>query len=842
MLSRTLIFLFFVACFVLNPVIVAAQGGPAYLIEIDLEGTDGAALRTLEGVRSGHLSLAGRTADMAYLHASGSDLETLSGLGIEFDVITEESLYLEYYIIDKDINVEDALEWSAADVLREHETFYLVSVEPENAFGIHLLRSKARLTLPAVTAVPFRLSERTLPEAPAAAMTYSPAIQAMVDLVSQSRLYSLMRELTGETSVVVGGQSVTIHTRYSYSDLCLVAGHYLKERFEAIGLETEFHYFNYMRTLKSLYFPGGNQTGWAVGKSGIILRTDDGGDTWNPQESGLETALNDVFMIDEYAGWIAGNGGEILWTADGGATWNAASTPTGADLNKVYFTDASTGYCCGTGGTMLKSTDGGVTWFSLSSGTGNDLSAVVFVNSTEGWAVGEGGKIIRTANGGTSWSNVSSPTSDDLMDITFVGESDGWISTATGNVLKTEDGASWQQVVTPVSTSLRSISFASNGLTGWACGPDGGLVKTNNGGDTWNDLSIYSLPVLWDVCFVSSTEGWMCGSAYLLHSENGALDWEDQRVNVQDGDVNVIATIPGTVNPDEIYIICGHFDCTSNNAYNDAPGADDNGTGTLAALEAARALREHEYEATIRFACFSREEQGLVGSNAYAAMCARRGENVAGVLNFDMIGYVDEQPEEIEILHDSQSAALAAAFGQSAALYATTLNYRIRFSSSRSSDHASFWDEGYPAFCGIEDSPLHNPYYHRTTDRVGTLDFDFYEDVVRAGVALLAELARIDSTSAGVPVTASAGHMKILPNPCIGGAKIEFAGNVSPEMSLEFYDIQGRLVGNVRPEVAGSRATAVWNADGENGEPLSPGIYFVKVAGAQESRKIILLK
>jgi len=843
MLSRTLIFLPLFACFLLAPLFVAAQGGPAYLIEIGLEGMDGAALRALEGLDGGQLSLAGRTAGMAYLHASGSDLETLSGLGIEYGLLAEESLSLEYYIVSKDLGVEDALERSEAEVLLDRETHYVVSVDPRSAFSIYQLGAKKRLARPGVAARPFALPDRMIAEAPAAAFTYSPAVQTMVDMVSQSNLYDTMLELSGETSVVVGGQSHTIHTRYSPTDLCKVAGFYLKESFEALGLDTELHYFNFMRTLKSVCFPTGNQKGWIVGRNGTILFTDDGGDVWHVQDSGLDIALNDVFMIDDYTGCIAANGGVVLYTTDGGVSWDLASTPTGADLNKAHLLASGTGYCCGTGGAVLKTTDSGASWSSLSSGTSNDLNGIVFVSATHGWAAGENGKIIRTTNGGTSWSNVASPTTDNLMDITFVGETDGWISTDTGKVLKTEDGAVWQEVATPLTTSLRSLSFAPDGLTGWACGPSGGLVKTHDGGDSWSDISVFALPVLWDVCFVSADEGWVCGLSYLLHSTSGGIDWEDQRLNVLDGDINVIATLPGTVNPEEIYVICGHYDSISNNPTYDAPGSDDNATGTLAALEAARVLREHEYEATIRFVCFSREEQGLIGSNAYARMIAAAGDSVVGALNFDMIGFVDEEPEEIEILYDDFSGDLADAFDQAAGLYAPDLNVRVRYSpSSGSSDHASFWEQGYPAFCGIEDAPLNNPYYHRTTDRYITLDFDFYTNVVKGAVGALAELARIDSTSAGVPGRVAAAYMKILPNPCIGGARIEFAGKVSPEMSLEFYDIQGRLVGSVRPEVTGNRATAAWNADDQNGEPLSPGIYFVKVAGAQESRKIILLK
>ncbi len=843
MLSRNLIFLSLFACFLLNPAFLAAQGGPAYLIEIDLDGAGATALQALEGVQGGHLSLAGRTAGAAYLHASSSDLETLSGLGIEYALITEESLSLEYFILSKDLGVEDALERSEAEVLLDRETYYLVSVEPGTAFSIYQLQSKRRLAPAGVAERSFTLPDRKIAEAPAAAFTYSPAVQTLVDNVSQSNLYSTMRELSGETSVVVGGQTYTIDTRYSPTDLCKVAGFYLKESFEALGLQTELQYFNYMRTLKSVYFPTGNQTGWIVGRSGTILYTENGGEVWQVQDSGLDIALNDVVMIDDYAGCIAANGGDVLWTTDGGNTWNPASTPTGADLNKVCLLDGSTGYCCGTGGVVLKTTNGGASWSSLSSGTSNDLNSIVFVSSTDGWAVGESGKIIRTTNGGSSWSNVASPTTDDLMDVTFVGETDGWISTATGNVLKTEDGTTWQEVATPLTSSLRSISFAPNGLTGWACGPDGGLVKTHNGGDSWNDISVFAAPILWDVYFLDTGEGWICGLSHLQHSTSGGLDWEDQRPNVLDGDINVIATLPGKVSPEEIYVICGHYDSISNNPSYDAPGADDNATGTLAALEAARVLRDNDYEATIRFVCFSREEQGLIGSNAYTKMIAAAGDSVVGALNFDMIGYVDEEPEEIEIIYDDISGDLANAFDQAAGLYVPDLDVRLRYSPSMaSSDQASFWDEGYPAFCGIEDMPLHNPYYHRTTDRIGTLDFDFYTNVVKGAVGALAELARIDSTSAGVSGPVAGARMKILPNPCIGGAKIEMAGSFGPDVALEFYDVRGRLVSSVRPEVAGNRATAVWNAGSGNGERLSPGIYFVKIAGALESRKIILLR
>lgn len=843
MVGSNRVFLLLLAFFLLAQGTAGAQAGPQYLIEIDLEGMDGDALRVLERQSSEHFKLAGRTAATAFLHASGADLENLSRLAIGFSLVTEESPNLEYYMVKKDLGVEEALERSEAEILLDRAAYYLVAVKPADAFSIHQLPSKQRLRPADAPAAPLRLAVRVLPEAPAAAFTYSPAVQTMVDSVSETRLYSMMRELTGETSVFVEGESHTIYTRYSPTELCKVAAYYLRDKFEELGLSTEFQFYNFRATLKSICFPDGNQNGWAVGRAGIIIHTDDGGQVWTPQDSGLDIALNDIFMIDDYIGSIAGNAGEILWTADGGANWNHASVPTGADLNEIYFTDPSTGYCCGGGGVILKSTDGGMSWFSVPSGTGKDLNGIVFLNSTDGWAVGADGEIIRTTDGGDSWSNASSPTSDDLMDITFVGGTDGWIGTATGRILKTENGETWEVIVTPVSGILRSVCFASDGLTGWACGPDGIMIKTYDGGDSWNDLSFPYAAALWDIHFLDVNEGWYCGTGYLHHTVNGGSDWQSQVGKVLLGDINVIATLPGTVKPEEIYIICGHYDSTSNNPYYMAPGADDNGTGTLAVVEAARALREHDFESTIRFVCFSREEQGLIGSHFYVRMISAQGDSVAGALNFDMIGYVDQHPEDVDIVYDSNSAGLANAFSQTANLYVPSLDCKLAYGpNTRWSDHASFWDEGYPAFCGIEDSPLHNPYYHRTTDRVNTLDFDFYGDVVRAAVATIAEMARIDSTSAGVSGAVTAASIEVRPNPCVGGAKVELAGRVGPNVELEFYDVRGRLVSRARPDVRGVGTTAVWDAKDENGQPLSPGIYFVRVAGAHESKKIILLK
>ncbi len=202
----------------------------------------------------------------------------------------------------------------------------------------------------------------------------------------------------------------------------------------------------------------------------------------------------------------------------------------------------------------------------------------------------------------------------------------------------------------------------------------------------------------------------------------------------------VIAELPGLVTPEAIVIVCGHLDATSQNPYVDAPGADDNASGTAAVLEVASIFSQYNFESTIRFCAWTGEEQGLVGSGYYAAQAAAAGDSIIAVLNFDMIGYVDNPPEDLDVISNFASEWLADFFIAAADTY-TTLPTDKQVSGMGYSDHASFWDEGYSAILGIEDSGVPNPYYHTTGDLLSTLTLPFATNVIRAATAAAASLA-----------------------------------------------------------------------------------------------------
>ncbi|MFT4973870.1 MAG: hypothetical protein ACI9JY_003082, partial [Saprospiraceae bacterium] len=102
---------------------------------------------------------------------------------------------------------------------------------------------------------------------------------------------------------------------------------------------------------------------------------------------------------------------------------------------------------------------------------------------------------------------------------------------------------------------------------------------------------------------------------------------------------NFIGTHLGTTTDEEIYILDGHYD-----GVDDSPAADDNGTAVAGMLEAAQILSNYNFKKTIRFIGFDLEEAGLRGSQAYVTDEIPEEENIAGVLNFEMIGYATEEP------------------------------------------------------------------------------------------------------------------------------------------------------------------------------------------------------
>jgi len=206
-------------------------------------------------------------------------------------------------------------------------------------------------------------------------------------------------------------------------------------------------------------------------------------------------------------------------------------------------------------------------------------------------------------------------------------------------------------------------------------------------------------------------------------------------------------------------IIDGHFDAY---AASNAPGADDNASGTASAIEACRVMQGFQFQHDLRFIAFSGEEFGLLGSEYYAAQAHARNDTILGVLNFDMIAYEDNPPEDLEVIgkiSNPPCEPFCDWFIAIADTYTTLPCSKVMVSDMQSSDQGPFWNNGYLAFCGIEDYWPGNPYYHTPGDSIGAgyNDNDFCTEVIKAGVAALATLGEpvpMDVPSVGLLRTA----------------------------------------------------------------------------------------
>ncbi len=211
---------------------------------------------------------------------------------------------------------------------------------------------------------------------------------------------------------------------------------------------------------------------------------------------------------------------------------------------------------------------------------------------------------------------------------------------------------------------------------------------------------------------------------------------------------NVVAEKPGVVDANALYLLTAHLDDMPPGET--APGADDNGSGSVAVLLAARLLAPYRLAYTTRFLLFTGEEQGLRGSAAYAAACRARGEDIRGVVNLDMIAYNSDAHPIVDLWGRSgvtDSLELTRLFSDVIGAYGLNLKPDRQAISDgfpiQYSDQWSFLQQGYPAILAIEDWDDHTPAYHRVTDTLSTLDLDYYADFTRAAIATMAHLGRV---------------------------------------------------------------------------------------------------
>lgn len=215
---------------------------------------------------------------------------------------------------------------------------------------------------------------------------------------------------------------------------------------------------------------------------------------------------------------------------------------------------------------------------------------------------------------------------------------------------------------------------------------------------------------------------------------------------------NIIARA-GDARRTPLIILGAHFDSVPG-----SPGADDNASGVAVLLEAARILSGLRVRYPVVFCAFNLEELNMIGSTHFAKRLKSHGLKVAAMVSLEMLGYTDsrtgsqkypvglswfypERGDFIGIIGNWRSASLlksfAGAMRQVPALPVETLTVLGNGSlvpQVRLSDHAPFWDLGYPALLLTDTAFMRNPHYHGPSDTIETLDLAFMAKVCQGVV------------------------------------------------------------------------------------------------------------
>ena len=308
--------------------------------------------------------------------------------------------------------------------------------------------------------------------------------------------------------------------------------------------------------------------------------------------------------------------------------------------------------------------------------------------------------------------------------------------------------------------------------------------------------------------------------------------------------VNVVATLPGT-QPESrgrVYVVSGHYDSITSNPVDpqaDAPGANDDASGTAVSMELACVMSKHPFDATLVFMAVAGEEQGLLGSQGWAKSAKEKGVDVAGMITNDIVGNtrgtdgavdrkrlrlfaegvpaVKSLPDEVLAAlgtggeNDLPTRQLARHIKAAAARYVPDFKVDIiwrRDRYLRGGDHFPFLDAGYAAvrFTEPAEDWRHQHQDVRVVDGVqlGDLpefvDFGYVAQVARVNAAALATLALGPSAPKDVEMenirleNDTTLRWKPNPEPDIAGYRIVWRETTAPDWQ------QSRDVGNATRE------------------------------------------
>lgn len=256
---------------------------------------------------------------------------------------------------------------------------------------------------------------------------------------------------------------------------------------------------------------------WAVGESGLVIKTTDGGTTWRRVESndlGGDMMMSSLSIYQNHI-WVSGESGLIMRSTDNGATWTVFDENVIENFEKVqefiiqgiYVINEDIVYAVGNqasfpnlpGGIVLRTLDGGESWEDIDMPNDYNQNGWIGVKATDPDHVviyGGRGHYIVTANGGKQWVTGGPLSTRDINDLVMVSSTDYWAACDYDSIIRTTDsGISWEEQPSDGTLNSFLVGFDTlDGNTALIVGQSAGwphfgkILETTDGGKSWRSI------------------------------------------------------------------------------------------------------------------------------------------------------------------------------------------------------------------------------------------------------------------------------------------------------------------------------------------------------------------
>lgn len=673
-------------------------------------------------------------------------------------------------------------------------------------------------------------------------------IQALVDGVSGDSLLQTIRDLQD------------FGTRYEYTPQRDQAAAYLIGRFRAMGYEPESDWYaTGINTFTALAADSAGAL-WAVDTGGNIVRSSDHGTTWKLLSRIDGVSLQGITLLSDSEAWVCGTAAALLHTRDGGLTWSPTAAAGASTFYDIALLPSGAVLACGWNGILFRKEKENTFWNPVPSGTSASLMRLRVLDEAHVWCCGASGTLLFSEDGGRTWRSQRLDSSSYIYALFFISPSEGWAAGSDGLLLHTLDGGEhWARIETdlPASLTLRDL-YMSDPLHGRLVTNNGKIITTQDGGWTWREeLSLLNLgwgPNLRRIIRLQDGMLVACGSQNVLMLKEEGNGWGSRTNRLPEGMIhtsrNILAVRKGTATPEKEVVLVAHYDSYSDDRQNHAPGANDNGSGTSAVVEAARQCREYNFGATLKFLLVSGEELGMYGSTHYVRQALAEERTILAAVNGDMIGYP---------LTGDPARLVVASYLSRSDLVDSALVYNHRYGigarlqaivdSTGASDYGPFGAAGYRSLDIAEGTAEEiwgglDPYYHKTTDTADKVSTEMIRTGARIMLATAAEAAGVTGRTgiSGKPAAPPQNFTleQNYPNPFNSATRIDFSLPAPANVRLTIYSLRGEEVATLLARhLEPGRHSVRWDGAG-----WPSGIYFCRLVaeGWYAEKRLMLIR